>query len=1202
MKKNNVITKLLFVLGILLINTVSADDTEIFFSESTQDVRHNLMFIIDGSGSMNEKVGGGNDTRLEVMKKTLSSVLTTAPDNLNVGLMNYGELGNRSKGHGVKFPISPITDKAYPIVADSIPVSKWNNKQWWYSSIPEPSDTITVRDYLSKITDWYWRDDWYDEAYGGEKATDMERTGLTPIVDALYETALYFRGEKVSNGLGDAGRWNRWSAHPSTYEGELISWDSSICDNPYTYTKTGKINFNKNSIPWLRCQGDDLSKPPSYESCRETESCINKTKTVCSNYISGYCKKYNVTESGKVCAANSWVSGYCKNNKYHTKTIKKCSYEVCNGGHTSEPDYISPINQTCQSNYIVLLSDGEPEGNSTYSSLKSKSLPLLTDKSDSSNKFSHVNCNSNKKPSGFSDGICGPELTRFLADSDNSDLDGEQGIQVYSIGFGLGGDPKAEEYLKSLVTAPDDPTTPETEGYFSTSNAEQLTTAFSSILKEISSTTTSFASPGYSVNVSTGLSNEKVVYIPVFDKQLTPRWNGNLKKFKLETNGNGVNAIKGKNNKIAVSELGVFEEDALDLWSNSNSPDGRDVDKGGAASLIDPANRLAVSDLSCSSYPCELTSEKNSLEKDNAKNNGVITNSLLGLSNGSSKKLREKLVNFARGRVWNANTKKYDSEPRMGDMLHAEPVVITYDQSYSKTDSETDKAGQVVFAATNEGYLHAFNSVSGEELFAFMPSELLKNINTQYKNTDIGNHAYGIDGYITTWFYDHNGNGVIDVGANKKIKGENDDHVYLYFGLRRGGRAYYALDVTDPKQPMLMWKASAESGQSNKFSRLGQSWSMPYLARIRESDTETKEVLVFTGGYDIKQDNEDPAVRGLGDTMGNDVFIVDALTGDYIWSIQGGVTGSSPNVGIDVTNLTHSIPGGARLLDMNRDGAIDRMYFADTKGQVWRLELPSGPSFDLSEAKLILFAELGDVSSAKDARMFFNEPDVALLRYGSHSWLTVSIGSGYRAHPANDAIADNFYVLLDKAVTHPLEKAINGEDDFTALKADDLVEITYSEGAIDKGTMEEKTIFEMDGKAGWYLVLPDTGEKVLSNSITSSGSVMFTTLVPGEGAAAAVSDPCTAPVTHGRFYSLNVLTGSAGSDLTKDGKIEDTDLYSIVTSNEIPGTPQRVFNDPVCTDEKCTHIVEIRVGKKNSPVTSYDAAFLESVFWTNPSN
>ena len=1184
-----------FILG----QSAYADDTEIFFSDDVTGVSHNVMFIIDGSGSMDTTVESSGKSRLEVMKGALKTVLENAPDNLNVGLMNYGEDQWRNKGHGVKFPISPINTPARPIIEDRIPIDEWDNVFWWYSSIPEPSETITVRNYLSKITDWYWKDNWYEETYNDTPATEMPRKGATPIVDALYEAALYFRGEKLGFGLGDAGYWTRWAAHPSTYTGDLVKWDTESCQTTRQVTLGSKINFAEEEYDWYSCRaaGDDGTGTPSYENCASTEACITVTTSVCDDLIPGYCSAETTTETGSSCPDGAWVSSVCP-SEYRDVEVQNCSYEICQGEYLPHPNYVTPIKQECQSNYIVLLSDGEPGNggddveNKTYQELKNGTMPTLPDKSEPTSIFSHVSCDANKDPSGFRAGICGPELSRFLADSDNSDLDGVQSIQTYAVGFGLEGAANSEAYLRSLVTT-DDTSTPEVEGYFSAEDEGQLSTAFSEILAQISSSTTSFAAPGYSVNTSNGLSNEQVVYIPVFDKRKTPRWDGNLKKFKLGKDASGNNIIQSKDGTRALNELGVFEDSAVDLWSaaTGDQSDGPAVNRGGASSLINPNTRLAVSDLSCSS-DCDLTTTSNLLTHTNASDSaGLISNAQLGLADDATEAERMLLINYVRGRTYNTTTDVYDLHPRMGDMLHTEPVVVTYDDSYKANASvDTKYNGQVVYAATNEGYIHAFDTTSGEELFAYMPEELLKNIKTQQANTGSGNHLYGIDGNMSLWRHDADKDGLITAGT--------DDKVYLYFGLRRGGRSYYALDVTNPEKPKLLWKVTSSDP---KFAHLGQSWSTPYLARVRtgEGVADIKEAVIFTGGYDINQDIEDTAARASADTMGNDVFIIDALNGDYIWSLQGGKDGSTPND--NATALTHSIPGGARLLDMNRDGAIDLLYFADTKSQVWRLELPRGPEYDLDGAKLIKFAELSESGAGGD-RMIYNEPDVGLLTHGSKDWLTISVGSGYRAHPANDTISDNFYVMLDGAVNTPLQAKLKEIGDFQTIGKNDLVELKLNDQGLVKGEMTDKSILELAEKVGWYLKLPETGEKVLSNSITSNGSVMFTTLVPRSGASAAVTDPCVAPVTQGRFYSLNIMTGSAGDDLDKDGTITDNDLFSVVAANEIPGTPQRVFNEPTCVGESCEQIVDIRVGKKSSPITDFDSAYLESIFWTAPRN
>ena len=102
-----------------------------------------------------------------------------------------------------------------------------------------------------------------------------------------------------------------------------------------------------------------------------------------------------------------------------------------------------------------------------------------------------------------------------------------------------------------------------------------------------------------------------------------------------------------------------------------------------------------------------------------------------------------------------------------------------------------------------------------------------------------------------------------------------------------------------------------------------------------------------------------------------------------------------------------------------------------------------------------------------------------------------------------------------------------------------------------------------------------------------------------------------APVVQGRLYGIDILTGKAGLDLDGDGVITDSDVRSDpISGGEITGKPQVVFNalsveeiagdDGVVTDTDCEHPVDIRIGKKLSQVTGYDACRLESVYWSDP--
>lgn len=1148
--------------------------------------------IIEYEGTAADK------NRLQVMQSALKTVLDNAPTHLNVGLMNYGEIEKSDDKLGIKFPIKNIEDLAYPIVSDALSLDGSSNIEWWRSNIPEPTDSVVVRTYLSQITDWFWKDNWYDEKYENRGVEDMEHIGTTPIVDALYEAALYFRGEQLGWGQGESGAsWDsgRAASHPSTYDGDTIEWNDAVCNDTWTKTKSGrKIKFNENEYSWMRCPSN-ASNPSgigTYANCAGTEVCSNYQS--CSNWVSGHCNSYSdPDESGNRYCTN-YTNGYCNGG---TTTKLRCKYQVCDGGYSATPDYISPIEQSCQRNFIVLLSDGKPQysrrwdrkgdrdgTNSkgpTYWKLADDEWAGLADKTDGAIAFDHTSCADNLSPFGYASGACGAELTKFLSEQDQSPMEGLQAIDTYAIGFGLGSEVNASLYLQSLVTT--------TDGYFEANDEDKLATAFGNILSIVGATTSAYASPGYTVNMKNTTENDEFIYIPVFDKRLAPTWSGNLKKFKLvsstDAQGRGLRKIQGKNNVDAVDNLGAFTEEAIDYWSttDNDNPDGYFVTKGGVASLLTPATRKLYSNLACASYPCALTSTLNHIKEANTENDKPITNTVLAIATNNTANDRKNLIKFIRG---------YDadgaSRQHMGDVLHSMPII----QTYKKGDNAGAGKEQYIFTATNEGYLHVFDTATGQEKFAFMPKELFKNIEIQYLDNDTGGHRYGIDGQLSLW---HD-----DTDHNDEVNGE--EKVYLYIGLRRGGRSYYALDVTNINEPLLTWKIDGTTDAD--FSNLGYTWSKPYLGGIRQETTDPSDnntikkitkVMIFTGGYDNNQDNEEQTTANVTANYGNDIFIVNAKTGNRIWSLKSsGIEGAE--------NLEHSLPGGLRLLDLNHNGAIDRLYFADTGGNIWRLELNEelNETDSNNRSKLIKLASFGGTDT--NARKFYNEPDISMFKHKGRSVLALSIGSGYRAHPMNKDITDYFFTLLDRSTFERIDT-----DTFSTIQltSSDMAKVTLSvneEGAksLNYGALDETDLLSID-KRGWYLDFSSNGEKVLADAITVDGVISFTTFVPQSIPNDAVVDLCTVPATQGRLYSMNLLTAKPAYDLNWDGG-EPTvdDIFVAVSADEIPGAPQRVFNSFECSAGTCKHAVDIRVGKKLLQASSYDRRYLEPVYWTDP--
>ncbi len=1134
----------------------------------------------------------GMKTRLQVMKDALKTVLKDAPSNLSVGIMKYGDSYSWRTNYpdGVEFPIKPLGSLARPIIEESIKIG--GVPDWSLSTLPEPNDVVTVREYLTQIAD------------------EWQARGNTPIVDSLYEASLYFRGERSAFGNYQASSW--YAAHPSTYarpapdlfEAVQSNYAVEVCAGTPTNKRVWNsgIETVRDGDAWFNCP-DDPENPTagsgSPANCAVTENnCGDTTWDRCIDWVSAVTHQEctGTDESGNATGCTTVVdsNAYCKDDEYEEVTSEWCYYKECKNINTRNyiAEYITPTIADCQSNNVILMSDGEPNmRNSSGVELAPYQLTAIK------SYMGNPGCES--EPFGFKSGRCGSELTHHLAENDiNPGIAGDQLIDTYVIGFSSGITAEAEGYLKSLVTIEDDDETPNKEGYFSAQNEEELAAAFRQTLEEIAEEARSQASPGYSVNVKSGLEHEDDIYIPVFDKSTGSRWSGNLKKFRLVEAGE-TRFIRGKVTKAgdpdadgyinAMTELGLFKDDAWDEWSNSEIPDGNNVEKGGTASLLtNPRVRNLFTNVGASK---NLSDASNRLTSDNSNisNELLFDRNDLGLSEENADKYREKLVKFIRGWIRGKSTDDDGNtisdedassyaRKHMGDMLHSEPVVITYNSA------EGEGKKQYVIAATNEGYLHAFDTTTGEEKWAFMPKELLKNINNQFTNE--GDHVYGIDGNISYFIKG-------DDGDDGNVGGSEE--VWLYFGLRRGGTSYYALNITDIDEPKLEWTIK---GGTSGFEHLNQSWSAPYIANVKYNGVKTPAVI-FTGGNDPEEMdygsgasyNPASVVTDNTTNTANGLYIVDATNGQILADIMD-LPGAA-------TKLTHGIPGGVRILDLNRNGLLDRLYFADTGGNVWRLDLKE----DLSGAVLTHFASLGTIGS-NQARKFYNEPDVAILNDNGKTIFSISVGSGLRAHPMNEEIEDHMFVLLDEKPFIPMAVDFNDPIEMSDLEEVSVTGTDNSKQVTKSADFEGKKITQQAGKRGWYVKFGQSGEKVLATSITFEGSILFTTLVPKtiDANQAELISACAAPATQGRLYAMDLLTGEASMNLdnSADPEPTDNDVFATISASEIPGTPQRVFNGVNCTGGSCTHDVDIRVGKKSSQAGTANVSDIESVYWNTP--
>ncbi len=293
----------------------------------------------------------------------------------------------------------------------------------------------------------------------------------------------------------------------------------------------------------------------------------------------------------------------------------------------------------------------------------------------------------------------------------------------------------------------------------------------------------------------------------------------------------------------------------------------------------------------------------------------------------------------------------------------------------------------------------------------------------------------------------------------------DDEFVYMYIGMRRGGKRIYAFDVTPNGiltddttgqiQPKLLWVIDGDIDPD--YAGLGQTWSRPQVTSVRfncsgqacddndatTDDSEARTVLIFGGGYDSNQDDtiNDPAGTGT-DLVGNGIYIVDPEDGTRILWISN--TGSGAD--LELANMDFSIPSNLTLVDGSADGEVDRIYVGDTGGQLWRIDLAE--DLDTNSPGDSAGARLADIActdgtrpdctgtngtDVQDRRKFFYPPDVTFVRDSVFTdpsnddasiYDLVTIATGDRADPTDkhtegdtanmqEAVHNRIYAIRD---------------------------------------------------------------------------------------------------------------------------------------------------------------------------------------------
>ena len=801
-------------------------------------------------------------------------------------------------------------------------------------------------------------------------------------------------------------------------------------------------------------------------------------------------------------------------------------------------NYVSPATDSCQDNYILFVGNGGPdsgEEKDTGALLNGLGGILTTDPV----KFTPSNLSS----SWFD------EYARTLKKQDVvPNLDGIQNVTTYTIAIQNPDDIKystkpeesARELLKSAATLGGGE-------YFEASNGQAVMKAFVDLLSKFQAVNSVFAASTLPVSVNARGSFLNQVYMGQFrpDANGGPKWPGNLKQYQiaLDVNGNPMLADRfGKGVEDTVN--GFIKSDKTSFWtttsnywafdplgnpkSASDAPDGNIVEKGGVAQRLrqDFATSQTNRKLYTCNGPCVAgVALSTSLFLDS--NTTGVTTALLGAADATE---RTNLINWVRGADNKDNEDRNDISTDVrarihGDLLHSRPAVVNYNRYGNNRDI-------MVYYGTNGGIFHAVKGgqadADGGEKWGMIFPEFLGKLKRLRDNDPLIPKPYFADGSVSIFQRDANNDG--------KLVAADGDKVYLYVGMRRGGRFAYALDVSDPDVPKFLWKID----NSGDFAELGQTWSTLRPAKIRAVTGDP--VVIMGAGYD--PENED-ALPATTNDNGRGIFVINGRTGALIKHIMP--TGMA------------SVPADLAVIDGDNDGVSDRIYATDTKGNIWRVDIGDAEPANWNSYKL---ASLG--GSGANARKFLNKPDVV---FGA-TYDAVLIGAGDREHPFENTVVNRFYMLKDTKIGLTggmvCETPAAGETPAVGRTCveSDLVDVTSNPYQNVTASIQN----------GWYLTLT-AGEKVVGNAITAFGTTYFGTNRP----TSPETGVCSSNLGEAKMYAIGFQAGTATIDTNADGVINSADRFEVLKGGGFPPSPiyARIevngkSVDVICSGSHCT--------------------------------
>jgi type IV pilus assembly protein PilY1 len=498
----------------------------------------------------------------------------------------------------------------------------------------------------------------------------------------------------------------------------------------------------------------------------------------------------------------------------------------------------------------------------------------------------------------------------------------------------------------------------------------------------------------------------------------------------------------------------------------------------------------------------------------------LITGSFTGSTNRTLA-YREAVIKYIKGdRTNESDTSDFDMRERtsaLGDIINSTLYSVTASNGH-------DVARDLLVFGANDGMVHILDSATGEELMAYIPSGVYKQLNALTKPNYI--HQYSVDGGIT--------------GHTNET---TDATVTTIVGsLGTGSKGLYAIDVSDmtsASKNKIKWEIT---DSSTGYSNLGFTGGTPTIIKLANGDTG----VIFANGY-----NGEETVQGQGTI--------------YIANLENGVLIKALTTGTKVDPTGKNRPNAMSspaVVDIDNNGTADYIYAGDLYGNMWAFDITDKNTSNWGNKKLgnaPLFTATSRTSKSGGASGYYSQPITTQPQISfdkANDRLLIAFGTGQYIENSDNSVTDQptqtFYVIRDKYATSSVIDSergpANGNSYINLVKQRIVKEVLDGNNNLKRHLTSRE--LDWDTANGFFLDLVNTehddlnnyGEKQVEDSIVFDNKVFFTTVLPN-------GNDCE-PGGSSWYMVLDLLTGTSW----EKGTIEDDPETSVDESQQISET------------------------------------------------